>query len=378
MTPTRVCRGIGLATVIAALLFAGTAASVAADSAGVIVDFEDVPTPKGAFILPTREGFAYAGYQWHGFYVLDSQHPLTDQVPDSGFRTGLTSGRYVAVAGNRSVDQSVIRSQDSERFDLRSARIASGWRNGLLVRFEAKRGDETVELRELRLDVARPRLVELDFADVDAVVISSRGGRDAGVCVSPICSDGPEVVIDDIVFAPPSTVELSKVAEPPVEAAADEPQPAPETTQAEPFSARAERAADPPRAARPVSRETVKPKTKLQDTIARQAKAKRRESREPSEPGGAACAEGAYYGVQVGAFRSRTNAVKLAASLREAHGAAQVHVFEGKKGPLHLVIAGCFADKTGASELSKQFEQEGQEGVPVRASEARFGPLLEP
>ena len=166
--------------IIVVLALATSTILGAQTSETLVADFEQVLASEGEFVLPTRDRFEYAQLQWHGVYVVDSDDSLMDQIPASGYRTGSVSGRYVAVAGNRGITHSMIRPVEVRRFDLLSAHFTAAWRNGLQVRLEARREGRIVDSREIQVDTSQPQLVEINFTDVNDVLISARGGKDAG------------------------------------------------------------------------------------------------------------------------------------------------------------------------------------------------------
>lgn len=321
----------------AALLAVTAVRLTAAEPAVRVADFERVLAGYESFILPTRDGFLYEGMLWNGVYIINALHPLTEQMTESGYRKGLVSGTYAAVVANRGVPFSEIRADEDRRFDLYSLHVAAVWRDELAVRLEGRRGDEIVEERLLHLNVSEPQLVEAAFLDIDSLRIIAGGGRDAGVCRSTLCSEGPEVVIDDVRFSirPDEVSEGPPLSEPELEPspAADEPEPEP--------------AAAPPPAP------------------------------EPAAAAASGCKSAGYYGVQVGAFRSRANALNLARRLRNSHGNAQIHWKQYDSGPVHFVIAGCFDDKSDAKALADELAKRGQEGLPVRATKSRVGERMD-
>ena len=329
----------------------------------MIADFEQVLEADGSFVLPTSEGFSYAELQWHGVYVVDGDHSLTDQFPESGYRTGRVSGRYVAVAGSRGVEHSMIRPIVAQRFDFRSAYFTAVWRNSLRVRIEAKRGREIVAVREATVDTTRPVLVEIDFTDVDEVLISASGGEDAGACRSAACRSGPGVVLDDVRFSLSAELELTKVVVVPEPSSDERP-----TT--------ASIADRPVEAAPTTSHSDTFIQEPSSDALVRESSSDDDDISDQSAPEIETCGGNSYYGVQAGAFRSSANAANLSARLQEAHGAAQVHVKETTNGQLYFVIAGCFEERDAAAALSDKLKGAGEDGIVVRASASRFGPRL--
>ena len=165
-----------------------------------VADFEDVPTLQTGFVLPTKDGFAYKGLTWTGFFVINSDHGLTKQFPRAGYRTGRVSGRFVGVGGLRNAPHSEIWPETEARFDVISLYLTAAWRDGLMVRLDGLRDGATAMTRDLELTAGRRQRLELGFDDIDALRISSTGGEDAGLCAGPSCSPGPEVVLDDLVF----------------------------------------------------------------------------------------------------------------------------------------------------------------------------------
>lgn len=83
-----------------------------------------------------------------------------------------------------------------------------------------------------------------------------------------------------------------------------------------------------------------------------------------SSPGGAA--QGAF-GVQVGAFRDKANADRMAAAMKAAYGASRLTVREGEV-PLWRVLAGTAASTAAAEDLAQKVraEQKVPEAFVVR------------
>ena len=80
----------------------------------------------------------------------------------------------------------------------------------------------------------------------------------------------------------------------------------------------------------------------------------------------------------MGAFRSKENAFRLGAGLKEEHGEAQIHQKETAKGPIYFVVAGCYSDKAEASALLQVMKDQGQEGFTTRARASQNGPIVGP
>ncbi len=340
-----------------------------------VADFEDVPTLQTGFVLPTRDGFTYTGLIWTGFYVINSDHGMTKHFPRSGYRTGKVSGRFAAVGALRNAAYSEIHPDTQARFDVVSFYITSAWRNELLVRIDAMRGAESVRRRTLTLAAGERQRLELEFEDMDALRISASGGRDAGLCEGSSCSEGPEVVLDDVVFRirgkdepPEPLVTELRPPEPepePVVAAVSEPAPAPEPAP-EPIRI----AGLDPQPARP----PVPP-----------AVSEAQPPPTPASPPGSkpvalsSCGGKPYYGAQLGAFSSKSNALALAEKLRTPELPVQIHAApRAAKGPLYFVIAGCFQSRRVANRLSRTLlEERGLESYVTRASAEGLGPLVE-
>ena len=337
----------------------------------LVADFEDVPTLKTGFVLPTRDGFAYAGLIWTGFYVIDSEHGITEQFPRGGYRTGRISGRFAAVGALRNAAHSEVRPDTEASFDVLSLYITSAWRNGLLVRLEGLRGTESVVHEDLTLAGGRRQRLELGFEAIDVLRISAAGGQDAGLCEGRSCSPGPEIVLDDVVFrirskaqpAPAPSVEITEAVAPEPKAPAPRADPAPKPE----VMARVE----------PNSRVSPDPPSKPQPSAKKRPPAPATSRRVDNQIASGVCGAKPYYGAQVGAFASKGNALNIAEELRAADTLVQIHekARQGKK-PLFFVVAGCFEERVQAARLVRKIRKDGVDSFVTRASIRGLGPLV--
>ena len=355
--------------------------------AQTVAGFDDLPVPFPDFVLPTREPFDYQGLTWKGFYVVRSTHGLADNFPQSGLRLGRVSGEFVAVAARRGLELSEVASVDGAKFSFIGAHLTSGWRSGLNVTLKGISGGQAVSVKQVVLEPDKPRFIEVNFAEIDAVQIYSEGGEDAGLCATPVCEAGPEVVVDDFTFsfggasepltqapseallasAQPATAALYPtatpqpraeplIAEPSAEQPAPPPPPAPATPEPAPVTA------PPATAPAPEPVPASKP--------------------EPDQPSAAPgvssseCGSGPYYGVQVGAFRSKPNAMNLRGQLAAKFGTAQTHERIAGEAPLFVVVVGCHDDRAGAATQRQALSDAGVDSIVVRASVEKLGSVV--
>ena len=380
-------RAAFLAVVLALGLLAVTAEELPASDVQV-ADFEDVPTLQSGFVLPTRDGFAYAGLIWNGFYVINSDHGITKQFPRGGYRTGKVSGRFAGVGSLRNAAHTEIYPDTELRFDVLSLYITSAWRNGLLVRLEGLRGGKPVVHEDLTLQAGERQRLELAFHDLDVLRISAAGGEDAGLCEGPSCSPGPEVVFDDIAFRirakpPPvetSPVEITEVREPPEpereSKTTPEAAPPPEPERESPPVKLAK--SSPPEPKKPAPKGSSPPKAAPPAPKPARVDAAARRRRMENQIASGVCGAERYYGAQVGAFSSKANALAIAAKLRADDTLVQIHEKSRRdKGPLYFVIAGCFEEQVHAAKLAKSLQGVGMDCYVTPASIQSLGPLTE-
>ena len=362
--------------------FAKWAAIIAALSglsapAQTIAGFDDLPVPFPDFVLPTREPFDYQGLSWKGFYVVRSGHGLADNFPQSGLRLGRVSGEFVAVAARRGLEFSEVAAPDRAKFTFLGAHLTSGWRRGLNVTLTGISGGQAVSIKRVVIEPDKPRFIEANFENIDSVRIQSEGGEDAGLCNSPVCEPGPEVVVDDFTFtfgasAEPVTQapEEALLASARPAAAPSQPVPDPEPPVPEPVVTTAP--AQEPAAALAATAATPEPEpvtvSKPEPGVV------------PATPAipSSQCGSTAYHGVQVGAFRSKSNAMNLRRRLAAQFGVAQTYERIAGDAPLFVVVVGCHEDRTGAASQRQTLSDAGVDGILVRASVARLGNVVSP
>jgi len=314
-------RGLRAAVAIAACL-----AALEGRGEAETATFDDFTVPTGEFTLPAL--VEYRGLRWSGIKVVHGAHEFLNRFAGCGYRTGIVSGGHAAIVANRFRKKAEITSARGAPFDFNGVHFTAAWRNGLNVRLEGLRGGARLYSKTVAVDMDRPTLFTFDFLGIDTLRISSSGGVDTGICEGEVCRPGPEVVMDDFLFSfaaepeaktpPPPHIEQAPARRPPqVQAAVRKP----------PGAALA------------------------------------------AEPAGAACPAGHYHGVQVGAFRSSTNAAGFRDRMSAEYGLARVHV-KGHKSPLlYRVVVGCTDQSGPARDLLRRLRGDGVQGFVVRASE---------
>lgn len=154
----------------------------------VTVDFDDLS--GGSSNSGEQVPSGYHGLLWQsGCYSYD---PSQMDEPDTGFQKGVTSGPNIAFApGPLSITR-----MDGRDFSLETLQITAGWYSSLRVTFDGYRDGVLVYHERHRIDDLAPRHVQLDFENVDLVVITQRKGvHDPRFDVG-----GKQIVLDDLVF----------------------------------------------------------------------------------------------------------------------------------------------------------------------------------
>ena len=340
-----------------------------------VASFDNLPVPFPDFVLPTREPFEYEGLIWEGCYIIRPRHGLADNFPKSGLRVGLVSGEFVAIAARRGIAYSEVRAIGGGKFTFLGANLTAGWRSGLKVTLEGISGGEPSSIKRVVIEPDGPRFIEVNFVDVDAVRIRSQGGEDAGLCNSPVCEPGPEVVVDDFTFTFDNPADtLSKA---PSEALLASAKVTPAAEAIEPEAAAVEKP-------RVDTMAAVKKPTEVPQPP--EPKATQEVESKPAEPASGAnpkqipklppslakCPE-TYFGAQVGAFRSENNATKLLERYASEFGAAQMHVRQANGAPFYTVVVGCYSSRKESTQLRETLSKMGIDNVSVHATVERLG-----
>jgi len=340
--------------------------------AQTVAGFDDLPVPFPDFVLPTREPFDYQGLSWKGFYVIRSTHGLADNFPESGLRLGLVSGEFAAVAARRGLEFSEVSSPDGTKFTFLGAHLTAGWRRGLNVTLKGLSNGQAMSVKRLVIEPDGNRFVEVNFENIDTLQIHSEGGEDAGLCGSPVCEPGPEVVVDDFTFTFGGPVEpMTHVPSEALLASAQPaatPMPEPAAPVIEPKGEEASPATPPPSQPAAVPAPVAAPKP------------------EPGPPpipaeapfSATACGSSPYHGVQVGAFRSKSNALNLRKQMASKFGGAQIHERMSSDAPFFVVVVGCHQDRGAAASQRQILSDAGVEGLLIRASVEKLGSVVSP
>ena len=355
-------------------------------SSQTVANFDDLPVPFPDFVLPTREPFEYQSLLWEGFYIIRPKHGLADNFPASGLRVGLFSGELEAVAARRGIPHSEVRAVDGAKFTFIGAQLTAGWRSSLEVTLEGFIDGAPGPIKRVVIEPDGPRFVEANFEEVDAVRIRAAGGEDAGLCKSPVCEPGPEVVVDDFTFTFDKPGEVISKAPAEVLLATEKPAPVHEPVDAKPPAVEPKISEPPiaeaaPPAPKPPPKGKPKPKNdkpKKVEAKASPKKAKAKSGPIPEPPVSLSSCPDANFGAQVGAFRSDENASKLRARYEERFGAAQIHVRNAGGAPFYTVVVGCYADRKQAAELRKALGVAEIDNVPVHAPVERLGQFVKP
>jgi cell division septation protein DedD len=299
----------------------------------------------------------YKGLRWSGIDVVNGTHEFFNSLVGCGYRTGIVSGSFVAIAANRVESDAKIASPPGTPFDFNSVYLTAGWKNDLTVRVEGFRAGARLYAKTVVVHTAQPTRFTFGFRGIDTLRISSSGGVDAGICQGGDCRPGPEVVMDDFSFAFGVTSKvialLPQLTE---QELAPQPPEVPKVIALLPQRTEQEFAPQPPE----VPAETPK---SLRAAF-------------PAKPSGNACPDGPYHGVQVGAFRSLKHATALRDKMSAKYGSAQVHVKERGGTPFYRVVVGCMDQSKPAKDLLKTLRDDGVQGLVVRVSESEIGNRL--
>lgn len=298
----------------------------------VTATFDDLDIADDEFSLKTLD--EYKGLRWRGVDIVNGAHEFLNTMATSGYRTGIVSGRYVAIAANRFEGDAVIASPPGTWFDFNSVYLTAGWLNGLSVRFRGFRAGRRLYSRTVVLQTVQPTRFMFSFRSIDTLRITSSGGVATAVCQGRDCRPGPEVVMDDFSF---SLVPRTIATVPPKRAMKT-----------------------------PVSH----PK------MASVAAPKPRQVAPLAEPSPGACPDGPYHGVQIGAFRSLKNALQVRRDMAARYGLVQIHVKSQKGAPMYRVVVGCMEKATPAQALLHQLRSDGVRGFVVRVRESTMGTRL--
>lgn len=146
---------------------------------GIAPEGWDGPMPAG-----------HGGLRWRNAQVVDVSPPgprdksgfsSPGDYDASGFVPLTAAASGLSAASNLAGGALSFAIEGGDRFDLLSAWLGAAWNDGLRVKVTGVRDGGAVATLKLRLDRDGPEFVDFggDFADLDRVVIRSRGGVDA-------------------------------------------------------------------------------------------------------------------------------------------------------------------------------------------------------
>jgi hypothetical protein len=132
-----------------------------------IITFDDLPNPagNGSSVVPN----GYGGLQWQNFNYLNG---VTLAFNPSGYQYADVSPDNVAF--NDQSQPATITSGTA--FDLDSAYLTAGWRDGLQVEVEGFVGATLTYDNTYTLISTAPILINFNYTGVDKVVFTSSGG----------------------------------------------------------------------------------------------------------------------------------------------------------------------------------------------------------
>jgi rare lipoprotein A len=75
---------------------------------------------------------------------------------------------------------------------------------------------------------------------------------------------------------------------------------------------------------------------------------------------------GAFYAVQIGSFRDKSNADRLRDTLTRQYGAVTLRPYDSPQGLFHRVLVGRTPDLAAAEELRQKLRSQGHSGFVIR------------
>lgn len=136
---------------------------------------------------------SYAGLNWRSAAVADGYRLFGEDAPESGYITGITSGKQVVFdAGGRSMGFSA-----SGSFDFKSVQMTAAWSQDLTVKITGYRDGEKMYSTTIHVTDDAPTLVKLNWKGVDQVEM-----KPSHAVIDPDQPyTGNHFVMDDLVIA---------------------------------------------------------------------------------------------------------------------------------------------------------------------------------
>jgi len=164
-------------------------ASCSIASAALVITFDDVP--NGTALN------SYQGFNWNNFYIFDTRTLPYSYTLVSGYTHAAISQPNIAYNGGGTPASFSA----ATTFNLTSASITAGWRNGLNVEVQGWNGSTELYDNNYTVNTAGPSLINFNYLGITSVDFITSGGTDAGFGYS-----GTQMAIDNITINGASAV----------------------------------------------------------------------------------------------------------------------------------------------------------------------------
>lgn len=137
----------------------------------------------------------YGGLLWRSAAVIDGRKAFHDDAPNSGYITGITSGRQVVFdGGGKSMG---FLAEGAGTFDFKSVQMTAAWSQDLTVKITGYLDGVEKYSTKIHITDDAPTLVKLNWKGVDEVEMSPS----KGVADPDQPHTGNHFVMDDLVIA---------------------------------------------------------------------------------------------------------------------------------------------------------------------------------